>query len=251
MSEQKRGPRKDLTGQRFGKLTVLHLDEEFEKIRGKRQIRWICQCDCGTIKSIIGAELLRKNKSQKSCGCAAAQRAKDFGKVTFNDLTNRRFGKLIAKEHIRTADCGNAIWRCICDCGNEVEIKSSSLVTGNTISCGCAKGRFWENYIGECLKEKEIQYKREYIFPDLKDDSYLRFDFAIFKNNILKGVIEFQGTQHWDKNHPWYNEKTVKHDLQKKKYCKKNNIPLLEILFYEKDNIELILTNYIERLWTS
>ena len=48
---------KDLTGQRFGKLVVLQLDEEFEQIRGKKQRRWICQCDCGTIRSFSGSNL--------------------------------------------------------------------------------------------------------------------------------------------------------------------------------------------------
>lgn len=37
----------DLTGQRYGKLTVLQRDENHGRF-----VHWICRCDCGTVKSI-------------------------------------------------------------------------------------------------------------------------------------------------------------------------------------------------------
>lgn len=52
----------DLTGQTFGKLTVL---KPGETINEKKY--WICQCECGTIKSILG-DSLRKGLTL-SCGC--------------------------------------------------------------------------------------------------------------------------------------------------------------------------------------
>ena len=214
--------RKDLTGQKFGMLTVLHVDEEFEKIKNGRNTRWICQCDCGTIKSIIGTELTKKNKSQKSCGCLLKQRNKNFGKITFKDLTNQRFGMLIAKEKIDTDKYGYAIWKCQCDCGNECEITSRELLAGDTISCGCQKGAwsYWEDQIAQQLTNNNIIFKREYRFNDLKDIFHLRFDFAIFdqQNNLL-GLIEYQGEQHSNINNPLYNESIVKHDIMKKQYC--------------------------------
>ena len=48
------------------------------------------------------------------------------------DLSGQRFGRLIAVEYI-----GNSKWRCLCDCGNEVEVFSSNLTKGRTKSCGC------------------------------------------------------------------------------------------------------------------
>src|SRR5574344_1443861 len=55
---------KDLTGQKFGRLTVIKMSEE----RGNRnQIKWICRCECGNIHIVTG-ESLRAGKS-KSCGC--------------------------------------------------------------------------------------------------------------------------------------------------------------------------------------
>lgn len=240
---------KDLTGQRFGKLTVLQLDSEFEKIRGNRQRRWICQCDCGTIKSIIGAELTRTNKPQRSCGCAAAQRAKNFGKITFKDITNQRFGKLIALKKIGTNTYGYALWQCQCDCGKFCEVLSRDLLSGDTTSCGCQKNSYRENEIGRLLNEKGIAYIREYSFSDLKDILPLRFDYAIFNKNKLVCLIEHQGQQHTDIHSNWHTQSLILHDKQKKDYCINKNIPLFEIQY--NDDLEQALNNILERVCLS
>ena len=53
----------DLSGQAFGRLTVL----EFSHTDKKDQTYWTCECECGNTKSINGASLRRG--SSKSCGC--------------------------------------------------------------------------------------------------------------------------------------------------------------------------------------
>jgi hypothetical protein len=52
----------DLTGKRFGKLTVI----KYEGSNGQGR-KWLCQCDCGREKVIFGKNLKR---GVKSCGCA-------------------------------------------------------------------------------------------------------------------------------------------------------------------------------------
>lgn len=48
--------REDLTGQRFGKLVCLRPGEP--KVYGKQsRSTWVCQCDCGNIKTIATANL--------------------------------------------------------------------------------------------------------------------------------------------------------------------------------------------------
>lgn len=56
----------DLTGRRFARLTVLEIDPSCPRRRG-HTLRWICQCECGAIKSINGEQL--RNGETKSCGC--------------------------------------------------------------------------------------------------------------------------------------------------------------------------------------
>lgn len=53
----------DLTGRRFGRLTVLGIDKDSKP----KAVRWVCKCDCGTVKS-VRAQSLRRGDT-KSCGC--------------------------------------------------------------------------------------------------------------------------------------------------------------------------------------
>lgn len=55
----------DLTGLRFGRLAVRSRD--FSEGRACQQAFWLCSCDCGEIRVLVGAEL-RKGHT-KSCGC--------------------------------------------------------------------------------------------------------------------------------------------------------------------------------------
>ena len=68
---------KDLTGQKFGRLTIVELDEkriEIDKQRAKNgeiiknRVFWICNCDCGKKNISVSANGLKSGKT-KSCGC--------------------------------------------------------------------------------------------------------------------------------------------------------------------------------------
>lgn len=52
------------------------------------------------------------------------------------DLKGKKFGRLVVLEYAYTEN-KNAYWKCKCACGNAVTIRSNSLRTGNTKSCGC------------------------------------------------------------------------------------------------------------------
>jgi hypothetical protein len=54
------------------------------------------------------------------------------------NLTDKRFGRLIATKFIKIGVRGLAIWKCQCDCGNVCEVLGYSLTSGNTKSCGCS-----------------------------------------------------------------------------------------------------------------
>lgn len=73
----------DLTGKRFGRWTVLKRDpQNYYHITphpdGSKTYssmpRWICKCDCGTVKTVIGANL--RNGLSRSCGCITRERMK-------------------------------------------------------------------------------------------------------------------------------------------------------------------------------
>lgn len=126
----------DLTGKRYGRLTVLRLDKQLDS--GKTS--WFCQCDCGN-QCVVTAYSLHYKK-RKSCGCL--HREPDAGQAA--DLTNRVFGRLraIAPTSLRDSN-GSVLWKCRCECGSELHVSQDSLVQGCYKSCGCVRQERQEN----------------------------------------------------------------------------------------------------------
>lgn len=115
--------RENLVGKRFGRLLVVR-----EEPHGLRERRWYCKCDCGctTIKSTH----ILKSGGAKSCGCLHLE-------SLARDITNERFGRLVAIRPVGRHFRGSTMWECKCDCGKTVQLPASSLTSGNTRSCGC------------------------------------------------------------------------------------------------------------------
>lgn len=82
-SNLKRGG--DLTGKKFGKLTVLEEDGFVVDSNGKRRRKWKCLCDCGNVCSIMGVYL--SSGETKSCGC-------------INSLGNIKISKILTAKNI-------------------------------------------------------------------------------------------------------------------------------------------------------
>ena len=59
---------KDITGQKYGKLTAIKPDDEFNNTHKDKKKKWICKCDCGKIVSVGKTNLMSGNTL--SCGCS-------------------------------------------------------------------------------------------------------------------------------------------------------------------------------------
>ena len=125
------GAFKDLTGQRFGRLVVVERAEDYVSPSGHHLVKWHCKCDCGNEIDTVTASL--KLGKTTSCGCYRNEISK---KVNTKDLSEQRFGRLTAMYLVETNTSG-VLWHCKCDCGNEKDIRSHDLTSGNTKSCGC------------------------------------------------------------------------------------------------------------------
>src|SRR5574344_4999 len=55
------------------------------------------------------------------------------------DLTGQNFGRLTAHEATSERRNKSIVWKCLCDCGNYVNVDASSLRRLRTQSCGCLK----------------------------------------------------------------------------------------------------------------
>lgn len=144
--------KKNLIGQRFGKLVVIGRSEDYISPSGNKYIQWICQCDCNSEPIIVKQYRLISGK-KVDCGCEHPR----MGVV--KDLTGKRFGRLVA-DHICGQDKnGNRIWYCNCDCGNHVEVKAIVLKNGKTTSCGCERKEKIINDKINKLKKKYLDNK--------------------------------------------------------------------------------------------
>ena len=119
----------DITGQRFGRFTVLSKGPHSPGSRPKTQ--WNCRCDCGNEK-VVRTESLRSGHIN-SCGCSK-----------IDDLTGKKFNRLTVVKQGPTKKKANShstkiYWECMCDCGNTAVVQAGSLRTGGTKSCGCHK----------------------------------------------------------------------------------------------------------------
>lgn len=233
----------DLTAQKFGRLTVLRRDETKPRGHGK-PVYWICECDCGTLKSVKGSHL--KDGSIQSCGCLHKEKvSKQFSK----DITNQKFDHLLAIKPLYVNSHGETVWLCRCDCGSFCEKSIGQLTDVRRIkSCGHIYIRSYaEEKIKEILEENNISYKREFTFNDLKGKSNkLRFDFAIFTNQgDLAYLIEFNGFFHYNTTEFHGGEekllKQQEYDQKKKEYCAKNNYKLLILTDIEQITKEKII----------
>jgi len=239
----------DLTGKKFDYLLCLKPGESIKRNDGRSKSTWICKCDCGKIIT-IQTESLRSGRAH-SCGCKNADLRRE-------DLTGQRFGKLIAikPDSSHYTSGGNALsrWVCQCDCGNTISVITQALKSGNTQSCGCLNSK-GESRIKQWLLKNNIIFKAQYINKEMKynNGSYPRFDFAIFnEKNKLQFLIEYQGDIHYISHKSGWNtpealEKRQKYDEEKRNLCKTFHINLIEIPYWEFDNIENILNQLVKQ----
>ena len=98
--------------------------------------------------------------------------------------------------------------------------------------------------ICDILNAAGLTYIEEYSFPDLisRNKQVLRFDFAVLDDNgDLDFLIEYQGIQHYEPREKFGGiaglKKQQYHDMLKREYCKKHNIPLVAIPYYDEGRL--------------
>ena len=231
--ERQSKPRVDLTGKMFGRLKPLYY------IKGGK---WHCQCQCEN-KTELDVDTRNLNSGHtQSCGCLQKEKASQ----NTIDMSNYEDENIIVLERDGSSETQLAKWKCLCKhCGNIFTTQGSHIRNGAIKSCGCVHSQN-EQQITKLLLENNINLATEYTFSDLKalNGGRLRFDFAIFKDNKLSHLIEYNGAQHyicpqgeWAKSF----EQLQAHDKLKQEYCKKNNIRLITIKYNQTYNLKDLL----------
>ena len=138
------------------------------------------------------------------------------------------------------------IWIKCLECNDSYYIRCANFTYGYRCNiCNKSKG---ELVIREFLYNNSIEFIPQKTFNDLVGlgNGYLSYDFYLPKYNLL---IEYQGIQHKEKMEYFGGNEGFaiqqEHDKRKKEYAEKNNIQLLEIWYWDFDNIDKILINII------
>lgn len=220
---------RDFTGERIGSLIAEY------KFFKNGNTYWHCKCDCGNETDISGANIGRT----KSCGCI---RSTKTAQNNTKDLNGMKFGELTAIKRLNTKRNNNWLWLCSCSCGNQIYADTHALASGHKRSCGCIKSEP-EEIIRRILERYSIQYIRQKQFIKCRDKNPLYYDFYLPDYNL---AIEYDGEFHF-RDIEGINdlEYSKRRDAIKTQYCEENDILLLRIPYWEKDNIESILTDWL------
>lgn len=146
----------------------------------KNNVRWYklkcLECD-EVVESRSGS--FRKHKA-----CSCGGRAKTAHKII--DMKGQKFGRLTVLEHIGFNN-NQALWRCKCECGNEVNVIRGNLRNGQVLSCGCLKKEL-DKGIADRVHS---QIRQKYLINDTYISSLTR---VVGNNNELgvKGVTRFK-----------------------------------------------------------
>lgn len=68
------GKFKDLTGQKFGKLTVIERVDDYISPKGHHEPQWLCECDCQQRNRITARRSSLTSGNTQSCGCTNKER---------------------------------------------------------------------------------------------------------------------------------------------------------------------------------
>lgn len=214
----------NVVGNKYGRLTVLDIiiNTSPTKVR--------CKCDCGNEHICLQADVVSGHT--QSCGCLQKERTSEANVKDWSGYVADSGVKFIKQDHIN--DSGQWVWQCCCGvCGKMFYELPAKINNGHTSSCGCRKGSFGESYIEELLIKKEVKYATQYVFDDCKYINPLHFDFALFHHDVLVGVVEYDGRQHFEPVDFFGGEeefyKTQKRDEIKNNYCNTHDIPLLRL----------------------
>lgn len=207
----------------------------------------LCKCKiCGQFSSKYPKHIITGHGCKK---CSSIKRGENL-KLTQEEFVDRIKNKNTNIKIEGTYNGYNERILCRClICNKSWNPVASSIL--NSSGCPFCEMSIGEQRIKSYLDNHSIKYYYEHTFSDLRgiNNGMLSYDFYLPFYNLL---IEFQGVQH-EKSINYFGEKKQfkiqqEHDNRKRRYAKKHEINLLEIWYYDLNEIEEILDIYFEQV---
>jgi len=212
-------------------------DHKWEAYIYNRTGKRLHSCPCCDRKKVVKSNCLSTTHPQL---------AKQWHPAKNNDLT----------ANMVTAGSDKKVWW---QCNKAKDHEWKSRIANRTTHkrncpyCNESKG---EKEIENILKKKRTKFQRQYSSASCKNKIRLRFDFIIWHKSKM-ALIEYQGEQHYtpmmfggsgDAKKRFAIVK--KRDKIKRQWCKKNNIPLLEIPYWDFDKIKSYINDFVKHIKT-
>lgn len=70
----------DLTGQKFGRLTVVERAQDYVSPKGNKNVQWLCKCSCKSDKYVVVNRSSLIGGFTKSCGCLHKEKSSENGR---------------------------------------------------------------------------------------------------------------------------------------------------------------------------
>ena len=186
------------------------------------------------------------HKLSQKCGCPKCRGvAKKTTEEFIKELKEINRDILVIGDYINN----RTKIKCQCKiCGNTWNPSPHDLLTKKSGCPICAESK-GEKRISQYLLDNSIEFQRQVTFDGLVGlkNGLLSYDFYLPKYNLL---IEYQGQYHDgsiidNRNKSDALDRQLEHDKRKAEYAKKKKIRLLEIWYYDYENIESILNSRI------
>lgn len=228
-----------------GDLTPFHVAS-----KSGLEVWWLC---LNNPKHEWSAPINRRNVS--GCPyCAGHYASEDYNLLVINpklcEEWDYELNEKSPKEY--TPNSNEKVWWKCKECGHkwDTDINHRNKKNGKGTGCPeCKNKSKGEKRCKKYLDSKHIYYISQKTFDELLGlgGGLLSYDFYLPHFNLL---IEYQGEMHEQYVNGIHKskkdfEKQQEHDKRKKEYAKKNNINILAIWYWDFDNIEEILANYL------
>ncbi len=129
---------KDHSGETINGVRINYRIKDKVFKSGYKQSQYNCTCFCGN--EFIASYY----KLPKGCGCID-KRKQHHVAHNKKDITGMKSGKLTALYSTGKKDKHNSyLWKCVCDCGNHIEVSENQIVQKQKKSCGCAQTKVVE-----------------------------------------------------------------------------------------------------------
>lgn len=127
----------NLSGNKYGKLTVLYRSTDEVMSNGNKTPRYACVCECGDYILVRATSL----KNGHTTSCKRCNRKESLKNKNLENLIGQRFNRWVvlkrAENVLEPRGKYATVWTCKCDCGTVRNIRASALKANLTYSCGC------------------------------------------------------------------------------------------------------------------